>query len=155
MNNIYWNINTPVENCKCYEDNEFKDLDENFLNSYIFNTEEKIHLSLPLNYFSNKESYEIELSNDKKYTVLNLFNLIYDFYNSDLTENELTFIKKMYDNNVLILEKNYSKLREEFNVLLYNAYNNKGKRKDILGSRNIYEGFLQLNNNSYKLLLGY
>jgi hypothetical protein len=38
-------------------------------------------LSLPLNYYSNKESYEIELFNDRQYTIKDILIIIYDFYN--------------------------------------------------------------------------
>lgn len=155
MNNLYWNINTTLDKCLYFVDNDFKPIDEKYLNNYVFDSDKNIKLSLPLNYFSNKESYEIELSTEKKYTMKEFLNLIYDFYNTNLTDKELEYIKNLYDNNLIILNKKYSKIREEYNNLLLHTYENKGKRIDILGSRNVYEGFIQLNNNSYKLLLGY
>jgi hypothetical protein len=157
MENIYWNVNKPYETCKIFQNNDINDMNEEYLNNVIFMNDNIIRkISLPLNYYSNKESYEIELFNDRQYTIKDILIIIYDFYNNDFTEEELNFISNLHNTSITILEKDYTKMREEYNILLSNIVNHKNKKRyDLLGSKLIFEGLFDLKDNRYKLLLGY
>lgn len=156
MDNLYWNVNSKYDKCKIFENNDINDIDEELLNSIMFNNCGIIKISLPVNYYSNKESYEIELFDDRPYTIKDILTVIYDFYNTDLTKEELIFVSDLYGKSNNILEKEYSKVREEYNKLLHKIItNNEGKRVELLGSRTVFEGLQMLKDNRYKLLLGY
>ena len=157
MDNIYWNVNKSYENCKIFKENDIHDIDYNYLNNVIFTNDNIIRkITLPLNYYSNKESYEIELFSNRQYTIKDIMNIIYDFYNTKLSEEELKFISNLHNISSNILNKDYTKMREEYNYLLFNIINDYDrKRIDLLGSRIIFEGLYPLKDDRYNLLLGY
>jgi len=156
MDNLYWNVNSTYDKCKFFKNNDIVDIDDEYLNNLVFNNNGVIKMILPLNYYSNKESYEIDLFDNREYTIKDILNIIYDFYNRELTDQEYDFITELYNRSNNILTNDYSKVREEYNKILYNVLENKNcKRINLLGSRTIFEGIQQLKDGRYKLLLGY
>ena len=66
-------------------------------------------LSLPLNYLNNNETYEIELLQDRIYTLKELLTVIYNFYNTNLSDDELLFVNNLYDRHLNLIN-NKSKI---------------------------------------------